>query len=241
MVQHLLREAGYPNARVEVIQTVGEKLEHTSHWLVTRDGGRVETKGAWQTKGKLVVFTRAADGALASLRAAEVDLDASAKATAEAKVKTEAPPAPEPARKKIAVLTDKDFRKPTPAGGDADTPEKGGQAKSGPLAVSDWKKLDIPSGDGIAIEGQVHNTTKDMMINASVDVELFNEAGERVGTAQGLLTSTSIQPDGSVSFRANFPGVFTFTDARIKVNGLPLTFSSPPADGDKPADQAPPP
>jgi len=38
MVQHLLREAGYPNARVEVIQTVGEKLEHTSHWLVTRDG-----------------------------------------------------------------------------------------------------------------------------------------------------------------------------------------------------------
>jgi hypothetical protein len=210
-------------------------------WLVTRDGGRVETKGAWQTKGKLVVFTRAADGALASLRAAEVDLDASAKATADAKVKTEAPPQPEPAHKKIAVLTDKDFRKPTPAG-DADAAEKGGTpAKSGPLAVSNWKKLDIPSGDGIAIEGQVHNTAKDMMINASVDVELFNEAGERVGTAQGLLTSTSIQPDGSVSFRANFPGVFTFTDARFKVNGLPLTFSSPPGDGDKPADQAPPP
>lgn len=37
-VQHLLREAGYPNARVDVIQSVGEKLEHTSHWLVSRDG-----------------------------------------------------------------------------------------------------------------------------------------------------------------------------------------------------------
>ncbi|MFL6235984.1 MAG: FxLYD domain-containing protein [Thermoanaerobaculia bacterium] len=215
-------------------------LPARADWLVTRDGGRVETKGTWQTKGKLVVFTRAADGALASLRATEVDLDASAKATADAKVKAEAPPQVEPEHKKIAVLTDKDFRKPTPPGGGADTPEKGAPAKSGPLAVSNWKKLDTPSGDGIAVEGQVHNTTKDMMINASVDVELFNEAGERVGTAQGLLTSTSIEPDGTVSFRANFPGVFTFTDARFKVNGLPLTFSSPPGDGDKPADQAPP-
>jgi len=106
--------------------------------------------------------------------------------------------------------------------------------------VSTWKKLDIPSGEGIAIEGQVHNTTKDMMINTSVDVELFNEAGDRVGTAQGLLTSTSIEPDGTVSFRANFPGVFTFADTKFKVNGLPLTFSSPPGEGDKPAEQAPP-
>jgi hypothetical protein len=38
LVQHLLREAGYPNARVEVLQSVDEKLEHTSHWLVDRDG-----------------------------------------------------------------------------------------------------------------------------------------------------------------------------------------------------------
>ncbi len=37
-VQHLLREAGYPEARVEVGRTVQEALEHTSHWIVTRDG-----------------------------------------------------------------------------------------------------------------------------------------------------------------------------------------------------------
>jgi len=61
-------------------------------WLVTREGGRVETKGPWQVKGKLVVFTRAADSGLASLRASEVDLEASAKATADAKVQAEAPP-----------------------------------------------------------------------------------------------------------------------------------------------------
>lgn len=38
LVQHRLHELGFPNARVDVIQTVDEKLEHTSHWLVTRDG-----------------------------------------------------------------------------------------------------------------------------------------------------------------------------------------------------------
>ena len=38
VVQHLLHEAGYPNARVDVVQSVDEKLEHTSHWLVNRDG-----------------------------------------------------------------------------------------------------------------------------------------------------------------------------------------------------------
>ena len=37
-VQHLLREAGYPDARVEVVQSVDESLEHTSHWEVLRDG-----------------------------------------------------------------------------------------------------------------------------------------------------------------------------------------------------------
>jgi hypothetical protein len=36
-VQHTLREAGYPRARVEVERTVEEALEHVSHWIVYRD------------------------------------------------------------------------------------------------------------------------------------------------------------------------------------------------------------
>jgi hypothetical protein len=215
-------------------------LPARADWLVTRDGGRVETKGTWQIKGKLVVFTRAADSALASLRASEVDLDASAKATADAKVKAEAPPPVEVPQKKIAVLTDKDFRKPAPPA-EGDSPDKGAPAKSGPLAVSNWKKMDSPAGDGITIEGQIHNTGRELMINASVDVQLFNESGDRVGSAQGLLTSTSLQPDATASFRANFPGVFTFTEAKFQVNGQPLTVVPPGANGNAPAEQAPPP
>jgi hypothetical protein len=205
-------------------------------WLVTREGGRVETKGPWQMKGKLLVFTRADDGALASLRATEVDLDASAKATAEAKIQAAAPPVAEVQQKKIAVLTDKDFHKPTPV--DANGKPEAAPAKAGPLVVSDYKKLERPSGDGIAVEGSIHNTTGDIMINASVDVQIFNETGDRVGTAPGLLTSTSIQPDGTVQFRANFPGVFTFATAKFNVNGLPLNMS-PPADKDKAPDAKP--
>jgi hypothetical protein len=37
-VEHLLHEAGYPKARVDVIRTVQEALEQTSHWIVSRDG-----------------------------------------------------------------------------------------------------------------------------------------------------------------------------------------------------------
>jgi len=37
-VQRRLRESGYPGARVEVVRTLIEALEHTSHWVVNRDG-----------------------------------------------------------------------------------------------------------------------------------------------------------------------------------------------------------
>jgi hypothetical protein len=36
-VEHLLRARGYPNARVIVDRTVEEALEHTEHWIVSRD------------------------------------------------------------------------------------------------------------------------------------------------------------------------------------------------------------
>jgi hypothetical protein len=194
-------------------------------WLVTREGGRVETKGTWQMKGKLVVFTRADDGALASLRVSEVDLNASAKATAEAKVQATAPPPVVAPQKKIAVLTDKDFRKPAPASSPDAPDSPPAAAHAGPLVISDWKRVDSTSGDGISVEGSLHNTTGEAMINASVEVQLYNEVGDRVGTTSGLLTSTSIKPDGTVQFRANFPGVFTFATAKFEVGGLPINVT----------------
>jgi hypothetical protein len=216
-------------------------------WLVTREGGKVETRGPWQIKGKLVVFTRADDGSLASLRSTEVDLDTSGKLTAEAKVQAAAPLPVEVPKKKLAVLTDQSFRKAAPpAPADGKTADKKPAAASGPLSVGSWKRSESPEGDGLVIEGTLHNSTGDMIINSAVEVQLYNEVGDRVGTAQGLLTSTSVQPNGSADFRASFPGVFTFADVRFQPQGLPLNMNAPEAKSDdkggsKPAEKAPPP
>lgn len=81
----------------------------SADWLVTQDA---ETRGSWEVRGKLVVFTDAL-GALRSLRLAEVDPEASDAATREAEELKEQPPAPvpkkEPARRQATfVLTDAD-------------------------------------------------------------------------------------------------------------------------------------
>jgi hypothetical protein len=36
-VQRRLREAGYPDARVDVARTVEEAIDQVSHWVVSRD------------------------------------------------------------------------------------------------------------------------------------------------------------------------------------------------------------
>lgn len=87
-------------------------------WLVMADGTRVETRGPWEVKGKLVVFTRPAGG-LASLRLAEVDLEASREATSAAAAAAaggesraqEAPPPKAP----VLVITDADVGGVDPA------------------------------------------------------------------------------------------------------------------------------
>lgn len=37
-VERRLHAAGYPHARIDVIRSVSEALEHASHWDVRRDG-----------------------------------------------------------------------------------------------------------------------------------------------------------------------------------------------------------
>jgi len=210
-------------------------------WLLTRAGGRVETKGPWQVKGKLVVFTLA-DGSLSSLRLADVDLEASGKATGDAKVQAGKPAAPEAAKKKLAVLTDENFRRSSSAGSAAVPPTGETQPspsvqpdKSGPVTISAWKRVNLPGGDGIAIEGTLHNTTDHVILNASAEVQLYDDAGERVHSAAAVLSSQSIQPRATVDFRAVFPGVFTFGEMRVETQGLPLDVGSPEAQSESTA------
>lgn len=103
-------------------------------WLVTVDGERIETRGAWRVEGQRVVF-HLPNGTLTSLRSAQVDLDRSREASAPAAPKpppTRTPSAP------VLVLTDSNVpRAPAPAAA-ADPPlANGPEAPSAAAPVSE--------------------------------------------------------------------------------------------------------
>jgi hypothetical protein len=221
-------------------------------WLVTREGARVETAGRWQVNGRLVVFTRP-DGSLASLRLSEVDLEASGRVTTEAEeAPPEAPPpAPEKKKSKI-VLTDADFqRKPPPAAapeGEASSQavspqgQEGGSVRKSPVVVGSWRQAARTGEDGLDIFGVLQNTGEAFATEVTVAVELYSDTGEKLASGSGVLSAPGIRPGGSVTFRAAFPGVFTFAEARFEVKNRTLTIAPlPEADGGEGQDGAAPP
>lgn len=212
-------------------------LPAAADWLVTRDGGRVETRGAWKVKGKQVVFT-GADGRLASLRLGDVDLEASERATREATEEAlraaEAPAAAPVEEKKEArwVLTEKDFRgaaaPSAPAAGE--TKDQAAVAEAGrrsPVVLQTWERRDLPERKGVEIVGTLRNTVNEVAADAGVTVRLFNEVGDLLATAEGRLAGPGIAPGSTVEFRATFPGVFTFSDVKLDVRGFSLRVKAP--------------
>ncbi|HYO13617.1 MAG TPA: hypothetical protein VE685_10530, partial [Thermoanaerobaculia bacterium] len=149
-------------------------------WLVTRQGSRVEIRGAWEVKGKLVVF-RTLDGTLSSLRLAEVDLEASRKATEEAeRARAAAAEAPAKAAEKkpsILVLTDKDVRhieeaSAAPASGVADEGEKAVED----LTVATWERASNPDAGHVVITGTLRNAAASSTATGILlRVSLFDE------------------------------------------------------------------
>ena len=223
-------------------------------WLVTRAGGRIETQGPWHVKGKLVVFT-GKNGALASLRLADVDLAASDAATAEAKRAKETPEVVKPPERKKSVrsLTDADFsRKPASPDEGAAKPDDAAKAKDsdakpqadkGTVVVDSWRKADRAEGDGIDIFGTLQNTGQEMAADIVLKVTLLNEAKETVGTGQGVLAATSLTAGGKTSFRVAFAGVFAFAQAHFEVTNRTITMTPVPdeAAAKKKAPPPPPP
>lgn len=215
----------------------------SADWLVTRAGVRVETKGPWKVKGKLVVFTRP-DDTLSSLRLSEVDLEASRRATASPAA--QAPPsAPEKPREKKWVLTDASFpRKPeapsassaSPASGEsAEGPaavapdgEKAAPGKS-PVTVGSWRQAVRTEKDGLDILGVLQNNGDYPAEQVTLTVELVDLNGTLLGTSTALLSAPNIRPGAGVTFRATFPGLFAFAEARFDIRSQRLMEVPPPA------------
>lgn len=194
-------------------------------WLVLRDGSRVETRGPWQEKGKLLVFTRP-DGSLASMRSNLVDLETSRKATNELKATTAKPAAAEPV-KKLAVLTDKDFQhriqQPTAATAKDSRPGSGS-----PVEVTYWRKATLPAGDGTQILGTLQNASPGTATNLGLEVSLFDEKGALVATSPATITVPTLEAKGSTDFKATFLGVLRFADVRFDVKAwVPEAVAAP--------------
>ncbi len=207
-------------------------------WLVTREGAKVETQGPWKVKGKLVVFTRP-DDTLASLRLAEVDLEASERATAAPAVQPPPPTAPEKPREKKWVLTDASFpRKPEapsapsassePPAAVAPGGEKAEPGKS-PVTIGSWRQEARLEKDGLDILGVLQNNGEHLAEQVTLTVELVDLNGTLLGASTALLSAPNIRPGGGVTFRATFPGLFAFAEARFDIRNQRLMEAPPPA------------
>ncbi len=214
-------------------------------WLVTRDGGKVETQGAWKVQGKRIVFT-AKDGTLASLRLAEVDLDASRQATTAAEHAKEerAVQAAAPPKKSVRVLTDKDFPKPTPPAPDAAAPAAAGGTEatgapddnpaappsSSAVQVANWKQERDAEHDLMKISGMVRNTGPDLATAVQVTIRLYDDGGGLIATQQASLNTRTLQAGQDTSFQAEIPGINGFASAKFDARSIPLVRRPAPAE-----------
>lgn len=213
-------------------------LPAQADWLVTREGARVETRGAWTVKGKLVVFHTAA-GKLSSLRVADVDLDASRRVTEEAvaaQAQAAAEPEEAPERKKpVRVITDKDVRQagqPEEGAEEGDVAAQGeeteeAQAPPGPtsgpgLVIEGWTQGRDPKEDHVVITGTLQNASGSTSADTKLRILIFDETGTMIASSQAALAKSALPSGERTEFKADFPGYFSFATIKFEPAGRPL-------------------
>jgi hypothetical protein len=184
----------------------------TADWLVLRDGSRVETKGPWRAKGRLLVFEKAGGG-LSSIRADEVDEAASRAATEEALRPPPPPPvAPAAPPRPVLVLTDADIQKAFDPEGDGGQP-----GDTVALRISNWERLDTENG--IEVTGVVRNESDAVAQNVTVRVIALDDQRNSLGTAGANVSVTEIAPGQTSAFRALLVGFKKVGGLRFETSG----------------------
>jgi hypothetical protein len=191
-------------------------------WLVTTDGGRIETKGPWKVDGRRIVFTLP-NGTLSSVRADEIDLDQSAAVTAKmAEVaQAAAQPKPEPRKEPVMRLTEKDI---PPSEGEGAEGEAGAAAErsagtTSTLEVTNWQKTPSSDGESIEIFGTLRNGGNVNVTSPSVMVMIYGADGGLLATNEATVNAGMIAAGQSANFRVAFPGVPDFTAAKFDAQG----------------------
>ncbi|MEM8964126.1 MAG: hypothetical protein AAGD38_21755, partial [Acidobacteriota bacterium] len=187
--------------------------------LVMQDGSRVETEGAWEVRGNMVVFTLP-NGTLSSVRKSEVDLDASAIATRKAN-EPEAEASETSAdhtKEAVLVLTDADIPRATSdpgveegeesAAAEGEAAAAGATGAPGPpsaansLVVTRWESVENPLIDGIEIFGTLANQAGVPMSGISLLVRVPDGEGGVLVEVGARLSARTLPNGGSTSFRA---------------------------------------
>lgn len=217
-------------------------------WLVTKEGGRLEIKGPYRTKGKILVFTLP-NGTLSSIRLDEVDLEASRIATEEAVAAAQreaaaaaVEEAEKPRKKSIISLTDKDFKKTAPPSAGADSDGKGDDKKeatpapstgSTQVQVVNWERVpqEKVKTDGLEVTGTVRNTSNEKVTDVQVMANLYDEVGTLVGKVSAQLADPALDPGESSGFTVSAPGLFSFSAVRfdIQARGFKAKPAAAPA------------
>ena len=202
-------------------------------WLVTRDGARLETKGAWKVDGRRVLFTLP-NGDLSTIQTDEVDLDQSALVTTQAKEALAAPaPIALPKKEPALRLTEKDIPPMTGADLEASDEASAGAGKTGTAAaaadtkkeeataleVISWEKTGNTSGDGLEIFGTMRNGSPNILTTPTLLVAIYDADGGLLATNSGNVNSPQIQPGKTANFRVAFPGIPDFAAVKFDAQG----------------------
>lgn len=204
----------------------------TADWLVLADGGRIETRGPWEVRGGLVVFTLP-NGTLSSLRGTEVDLDASRAATDVARRPASAPAQAAAKPKARLVLTEADLppvtrleaeAAGTPGeGGDEQPAAVGGASATGQdsrLQVVDWNATTPDDFDGTVVTGRVRNIGDQLLTQVMLEVSVFNSSGVLIGRSAADVASGPLAPDRLATFEVRFQNLFEVAAARFNARGV---------------------
>ncbi len=230
-------------------------------WLITAGGERLETRGSWEKRGRMVVFTRP-DGTLASIRASLLDLEASRQLSdqpAAVVPEVSEPAVSEPAagvlQEPIAVLTDENlldfgdlrvggtFSAASSAGLDQETQaaqkdrsEPTADRRPAPegLSVDDWRYVENTSGTEII--GTVHNDGQEIYASIEVIVLVYGVDGELMTTRNARLANPILPPGHQSEFRLLLSHTFGVDRAEFNLTGVPFDARQP--EGTEPSDSS---
>lgn len=237
-------------ALVVVAAVVLTALPAAGDWLVTREDGRVETRGSWEVQGRLVVF-HLADGTLSSLRLDQVNLEASGEATRRAEAAAEArrqgpPPAAaaEPVAPRRRITTEDvgrgTYRPPVAedgadseaAGGEEPAATAGASSAATELVVLTSQEEETYDGH-VRISGSLANQGDLPSLGVRLTVFLQDTEGEMAASSEAQLDSRGLMPGEVATFRADFPEVFAYTAVAFRASGTRMATGAEPASADE--------